>query len=157
MSKTILIGMNNKFSVKANRWLFSLTVLLLLTNGALYLIYNYNNRLEPIGLILGILILFGGFYYGMIGLTAFSQNSKFALRVKIDNNNIELKNNFLKPVTRLNWTDLQSIEFGLYEISFQLTGTTKVFSYDSNADVSRDIKNTIREFAERKNVKIIGG
>ena len=149
--------MNNKFSVKANRWLFSLTVLLLLTNGALYLIYNYNNRLEPIGLILGILILFGGFYYGMIGLTAFSQNSKFALRVKIDNNNIELKNNFLKPVTRLNWTDLQSIEFGLYEISFQLTGTTKVFSYDSNADVSRDIKNTIREFAERKNVKIIGG
>ena len=93
----------------------------------------------------------------MIGLTAFSQNSKFALRVKIDNNSIELKNNFFKPVTQLNWTDLQSIEFGLYEISFQLTGTTKVFSYDSNANVSRDIKKTIREFAERKNVMVIGG
>ena len=93
----------------------------------------------------------------MIGLTAFSQNSKFALRVKIDNNGIELKNNFFKPVTQLNWTDLQSIEFGLYEISFQLTGTTKVFSYDSNANVSRDIKKTIREFAERKNVMVIGG
>ena len=156
MSKTILIGMNNKFSVKANRWLFSLTGLLLLTNGV-YLIYNYNNSLEPIGLILVILILFVGFYYGMIGLTAFSQNSKFALRVKIDNNSIELKNNFFKLVTQLNWTDLQSIEFGLYEISFQLTGTTKVFSYDSNAAVSREIKKTIREFAERKNVMVIGG
>lgn len=156
MSKTILIGMNNKFSVKANRWLFSLTGLFFLTNGT-YLIYNYNNSSEPVGLILGILILFGGLYYGMIGLTTFSQNSKFALRVKIDTNSIEFKNNLFKPVTKLNWADCQSIEFGLYEISFQLTDTTKVFSYNSNSDVSRDIKKTIREFAERKNVKVIGG
>lgn len=37
MSKTIIIGMNNKFSVKANRWLFSLTGLLFFTNGISYL------------------------------------------------------------------------------------------------------------------------
>ena len=154
MSKTILIGLNNNFSAKTNRWINSLAGLVNLMIAA-YFIYKYGNSSEPFGLILGILIFIAGSYSLMYGLTAFSENSKFALRVKVDDKIIEIKNKFFKPVTRLNWSDIQSIEFGLYKITFQLEGTSKVFEYKSNADVSINIKRTIREIADEKNIKVV--
>lgn len=154
MTKTILIGMNNSFSAKANRWLFSLTGLLFLANG----IFNvYANSIEPVGFILGVLMILGGVYYCIYGLTAFSRSSRYALKVKMDDKVIELKNSFFKPAIRLKWADLQSIEFGAYEISFQMEGVRKIFSYHSNPNASIEIKKSIRAVAEARNIQIIGG
>jgi hypothetical protein len=154
MSKTILIGMNNKFSASANKWLFSLTGLLFLVNGGFNI---YSNNLEPFGLILGILMLIGGCYYVFYGLFGFSENSKFASKLKVDDLTIELKNSLWKPSTKLKWSQLSSIKFQSYEIIFQLGNSSSSFSYNSNSDVSIAIKQTIRDFAERKNVEVIGG
>jgi hypothetical protein len=154
MKKTILIGMNNKFSANANKWLFSLTGLLFLGNGALSI---YSNIFEPIGLVIGIFTLFGGLFYSFYGLFGFSENSKFASRVSVDNSTIEIKNSIWKPSFKLNWSDLSSIEFQSYQVTFNSNGAINSFSYRSNADVSKTIKQTIREFAERKNIAVTGG
>lgn len=154
MTKTILIGMKNRFSAKANKWLFNLTGLLFLING----IFNiYTNSIEPIGFILGVLMIIGGLYYLIYGMTAFSKNSKYAQRVNIDNKIIELKNSFFRPATQLKWTDIRAIELGSYVIDFQVEGGRKKFSYQSNADVSIEIKKSIKEFAESKSIRISEG
>ena len=154
MGKTILVGMNNKFSASANKWLFSLTGLLFLISGGFNI---YTNNLEPFGFILGILMLIGGCYYVFYGLFGFSENSKFASKVKVDESMIELKNSLWKPSVTLKWADLSSIKFQPYEIIFQLQDSSNSFSYNSNSDISRTIKQTIREFAEQKEIEVIGG
>ena len=154
MEKTILIGMNNQYSAKANRWGFILTGLLFLFNGVLNI---YNNSLEPLGLILGIGIFFGGIYFTFYGMTAFSKYSRFAMKIKITNKIIEIKNKLFGSAMRLNWSDITSIKFGFYEIIFQIENTTEVFEINSNADVSKEVKRIIREQAELKNIEVIGG
>ena len=154
MGKIILIGMNNKFSAKANKWLFSLTGLLFLVNGSFNL---YNSNLEPIGLILGVLMIIGGLFYLSYGLFGFSEHSKFAPKVKVDESAIELKNSLWKPSVKLNWSDLSSIKFEPYEVIFDIKDVSNSFSFNTNADVSVEIKQTIREIAERRNIEVVGG
>jgi len=154
MEKTILIGVNNKFSAKANKWIFSLTGLVFLANGA-FNIYSYHHKFFV--LILSVLMLIGGAYYVFYGIFGFLGNSTFALKVRVDESTIELKNNLWKPSTTLMWEDLSSIVFRPYEVIFQIQGSSHSFSYNSNIDVSIAIKQTIREFAERKNIEVIGG
>jgi hypothetical protein len=154
MGKTILIGMNNKFSAKANKWLFLLTALIFFINGGFNI---YSNNPEPFRLVLGILMLIGGCYYVFYGLFGFAENSRFASKGKVDDSTIELKNSFWKPSTKLKWAQLSSIEYKPYEIIFKSGKSSSSFSYNSNADVSLAIKQTIRDFAERKNIEVIGG
>lgn len=154
MSKTILIGINNRFSVNANKWLYYSLGLLFLFNGVFHI---FSNSFKPIGIILGILMIIGGMWYIIYGFTAFSVSSKYAPRVRIDDTEIELKNNFFKPATQINWTDVKKIEFDLYKLSFQLSDNNLVFSYNTYPDISIDIKRMIREMAEEKNIEVIGG
>ena len=98
-----------------------------------------------------------GVYYCIYGLTAFSTNSRLALRIKITDEFIEIKDRFLKPPIHLIWTDLKSIEFGKYMIVFQLEESNKVFSYKSNANVSVEIKIMIREMADKRKIEVVGG
>jgi len=154
MSETIVIGMPNEFSANTNKWLFSITGLFFLINGTMFI---YENILKPFGMVLGVLELVGGLYYIFYGLFGFLENSKFAPKLKIDESIIELKNSVWKPSKRLNWSDVSSIKFQSFEVIFQLKNSTSTFSYNSNADVSITIKQTIRKFAERKKIEIIGG
>lgn len=158
MNNTILIGTNNNFSIKTNRWLFPITGLIFLTTGGARLIYDFNASNDAvIGLIIGILMSVMGLYYFIYGLTAFSTNSRLALRIKITDEFIEIKDRFLKPPIHLIWTDLKSIEFGKYKIVFQLEESNKVFSYKSNANVSVEIKKMIREMADEKKIEVVAG
>ena len=153
MSKTILIGVNNRFSDNANKWVFILLGLLFLTNG----IINIYNNFEPFGRIFGVLVIIAGLWYIFYGIFGFTENSKLAPKVKVDESMIELKNSLWKSSTKLDWSELSSIKFGSYEVIFQLKDSSNSFSYNSNADVSITIKQTIRDFAERKNIEVIEG
>ena len=151
MNKTILIGTNNKFSSKANRWFFSLFGLLFLANGAFNI---YSDTTKPLKLILGVLMIFGGLFCGAYGLLGFSKKSRFALKVKIDDETIEIKYSLLKPPMLLNWSAIQAITFGQHEVGFDLGSITKLFSYRANEETSRNIKQAIRDMAESKNIPV---
>ena len=154
MEKTILIGMNNRLSVRVTRWLIGLTALLFLSNGILQLYPAPDSRAD---LIFGVLMIVTGIFYGFFGLTAFSKKSGLALKIKVNEKAIELKNSFWKPSTSVNWAEIRSVELGNYEISFELDNLRKVFHYNSNPETSMEIKETIREFAELRNIRVTGG
>jgi hypothetical protein len=149
--KTIIIGINNNFSAKANKYLFISTGILFLINGIYHL---FSNILDPIGLFLGILMLLGGIYYLIFGIFGFSKNSSLSMKVKVDEKMIELKNSFFKPSTKLDWKEIKTIEFGNYEIVFKGNSFDKIFNYNSSADISIEIKKTLKEFAIKNNVEI---
>ena len=55
------------------------------------------------------------------------------------------------------WTDVQSIEFGQFMITFKLKDRDEVLNYNSNPDASIEIKSLIREIAASKNIQVSGG
>ena len=150
MNKTILIGNNNNFSLKTNRWIFGILGLIYLTLGG-FKFYSSGISIASVGWFTA-----GGCIF-VYGLMAFSKSSQFALRINITEEVIEIKDKYFKSSTVLNWMDILSIEFDKYEISFVQKSKTKTFSYESNPDVSIEIKSIIREIAEKKGVAIKGG
>jgi hypothetical protein len=101
-------------------------------------------------IIVGILM----FFYALVG---FSSSSKFAAKVKVDELTIELKNSFWKASTILNWSDISSIQLQSFNVIFNLKDSSTSFSYTSNAETSVDIKRTLGECAEQKNIEVTGG
>lgn len=154
MSKTFLIGMSNNFSVSANRWLFGLSGSVFLANGCYHL---FRNEIDALGLTLGISMIIIGLGYLFSVFFLFSERSTLAPRVKIDQSGIELREGVLKPLVKISWTELVGIEFKPYELTFESTDSSTTFSYNTSADLSRSIKEAVREYAESKGLVVKGG
>jgi hypothetical protein len=150
MKRTILIGIQNTYYKKANNWVLVLSGSMFVTGGVYYMMKNHS-----FWLILGIMWTSLGLYHLFNGILSF--NSIFAPKVKVDEGMIELKNSIWKPAKILYWKDVSSINFNSYEVVFQLKNSSNTFSYNTTSDVSREIKQTIREIAELKNIQITGG
>ncbi len=154
MKKTVLLGASNKFSTKANRIGFFLNGILFVIMGIFHI---GNDLISPIGLIFGIIMIPGGIGYAVYGLLAFSEFSKYAPRVSIDDQNILLKNNFKKPPVHISWDQIRQIYLSSYLIKFLIPEKEYIFNYEANADTSISIKSAIREMAESKNIEVLGG
>ncbi len=102
------------------------------------------------------MVIFGVFYF-FYGILRYSTKSKFSPKVKIDDQTIELKDGMWKPARILKWSDVSSITFQSYELNFRLQDSVYKFTYDTNPENSREIKQTIRKLAERKNIEVTGG
>lgn len=153
-SKTILIGMNNKFSSRANKGLFVFLGLLFFLQG---LMGFFREEIAWWRWLFGIIMVVGGISYVIYGFLAFSQNSKQAPRIIVDHEFIGLKHSIWKRAIQLSWSEVTSIEFKKFEVVFQGGEASKSFSYASNADVSIEIKQALREVAEEKGIEVIGG
>ena len=77
--------------------------------------------------------------------------------MRITDAEIEIKNKIFGKSTMVILTDLKSIEFGPYLITFHLHDRDEMISYSSNAEASIEIKSLIREVAENNDIKVIGG
>ncbi len=99
----------------------------------------------------------GGVYHTIYGLLAFSKHSKYAPRVEVDQDNLLLKNKFLKEAKMITWDQIKQIEFASYRLVFSMPDSEYAFLYDTQAETSREIKSTIREMAESKGIDVLGG
>ncbi|MCB0496626.1 MAG: hypothetical protein KDC79_10870 [Cyclobacteriaceae bacterium] len=153
MSKKFLIGTGFGYS-KVNFWAFIATGVIFLLNGFLLM---YNNILSPIGLIIGVFTFIGGIFYFLYSYILFSNRSKWAPRITIDDNYLELKSKILQSATRVLWSQISSIAFSPYKIAFDLGDTVKSFEYETTSELSIEIKETIREMANTKGIDVIGG
>ena len=154
MDRTFIIGFNNKFSLKANRWLFLITGLFFLLNGAINI---YNRSFEIVGLILGILMLFGGVFYLFYAFVGASKKSRFSPKVKVTDEFIVLKSSFLGKQITLSWSTITKIEFKPLALTFVSNNRSTDFDYVTDADTSIEIKEHLRAMAESKNIEVIGG
>ncbi len=115
------------------------------------------NNIDLVGSIFGATMMIAGVSAIFYGYAAFSESSKYAPRVKVDENVIELKNSFTKRVNRIKWIEVKKIEFDSYQLIFQLGEGELTFNYVSNPDVSIEIKNLLREVAQERNIEVVGG
>ncbi len=154
MKKTILLGSNNKFSLKTNKWGFTITGIVFILNGVFQIIGDYA---QPIGLILGVIMIPGGIGYIVTGWLSFSEKSKYAPRITFDEQVLLLKNKLSKPPTILEWGQIKRIELYSYQLKFFSPKADYIFPYEANASTSINIKSAIREIAESKHIEVIGG
>ncbi len=154
MNQTILLGLNNNFSIKANRRLAIFLGLIFCLNGFFNLIQNNEDLLFQ---ILGLLLLLSGVLYLFYSFYGFSQKSKFAPKVLLTNEFLQIRESFWKPAKQLNWNNISSINYLSYQIDFQLNKESYSFIYNASSDTSIEIKRAIREFAENKGIEVIGG
>ena len=76
----------------------------------------------------------------------------------MDEKRLKLKESLWGSVIVLSWDEIASIAYESYRLDFQLcSGKTVGFNYTTNSDTSKEVKNLIREVAERKNIAISGG
>lgn len=150
MNKTILIGIQNTYPKKANKWVLVLSGSMFVTVGIHFVI-----KYQSFYFILGIMMAIVGLYHIFNGILYF--DSKFAPKVKVDEGMIELKNSLWKPAKILSWKDVSSINFKSYEMIFQLKDSSDTYSYNTTSEISREIKQIVREIAVLKNIQITEG
>jgi len=156
MSKVILLGSSGtpNFDVKVQKWNYILLGGLFLLQGGNYL---YGSKDGAFDKFMMYLMFYSGMYAIAFALINFSRSSKFAPKVIVDESKTKFKRSLLKKKNTFNWQDIQSIRFKSFRIDFKTVKTVEILSYDCTSDISIDVKEAIREMAEKKNIEVIGG
>lgn len=150
MNKTILLGgPDSYFSSKTLKLFFYSIGLIQLILAGLELYSKSDSFLGLSWLALGV-------FYFFYGYVIYSE-TPISPKITITDSEVKFKNTVLKNFTKLDWADIALIDFGSFEIEFQLKNGNKKFKYDSNADVSLEIKKSIRQVADEKGIEISGG
>lgn len=152
--EVILTGLHDKMSIKRTRILYYFMGIVFIINGIIQFILN---AIHPYGMIIGILTLITGVGYLIVAFTAFSARSKYAPKVKVNDDIIELKNGIFNAPTKFNWSDIKAIELKTFRLDFQLANSKEMFTYRTTSDISINIKNTLRAFAKQKGIEVSGG
>ncbi len=86
-----------------------------------------------------------------------SVKSKYAAKIRITDDLIELKTSFWKPLVTLNWADIRHIQFSSYRVEFELPDGLKTVNYETSAEQSIQLKQMLRASAEQHNIEVTGG
>ncbi|MFY0605571.1 MAG: hypothetical protein JXR10_02580 [Cyclobacteriaceae bacterium] len=149
MSKTILIGSTNRLSNKTNKIVYLVaSVLYMSFAGSRYYHQGFSTEM-----LFNVLMGAGFLIYGMV---IFSP-TPISPRVQISDSEIVTRTKLFGPTTKILWSDIESIRYASYEIEFHLKNGKETVFYTCNPEISLDIKRSIREFAEDKNIDISGG
>ncbi len=149
MNKTILIGTRSILSNRASFWV-------LLTIGTAYLIIGGINLFHPGSIFESVGNMVFGVIFCAYAIFTFS-TTPLTSRVRIGDSTLEFRKSFFGKTWQLDWSEIMSMEFRSFEIQFNLKDNVKVFSYNSKPETSIDIKKSIREMAEKKDIEVIGG
>ncbi len=153
MNKVILIHKIDAYPIRLNKWISVFSGIIMAVLGLYYIAVNLR-VFEPMGFIIGMLFFVSGLSGLFYSLTTFSANSRYALKVKINDEFLEFKSSLFGPRVRIDWKSVKYIAFKQYQVHFYLGKTREIFSYSSTPEVSREIKKTIRDIAARKHIEI---
>ena len=149
MKKTILLGEKGMISTKTSAWLLGILGLMWLVLGGIE-IFKENATIGSSGyLLIGVVLIL----YSLIVFTV----NPFAPKVNISDTEIKIKKKVFGGSHKILWANMKSIELDQYLIIFHLLDRSEEISYSTNAEISIDIKSTIREVAESKNIQVTGG
>lgn len=157
MEKTILLGVNDRFSPKTTKWLYLLIGACFLANG---LINFYSpNTSGHLGFDLFIMpvMLLAAFCYFFMFAAGFNKHSKFAPRVRITEKIIQFKRSVFTSPYEIIWQDVTAIEFQSYKIIFSGANSSYSVRYETTPEISLEIKRAIRAAAESKGIPVNGG
>lgn len=154
MDRVILLGLNNKFSLKTNLWGHLILGALFIIQG----VYHIESDIVfPFGLMIGVILIPGGIVYSIYGLLSFNKSSKYAPRFSFSKDELSFKKNLFKPAQRIPWGHIKKIEMAPYLLIVSTEQSETVMHYSSNPEISLEIKSAIREIADSKGIEVLGG
>lgn len=145
---------NANFSVKAQRGLYLLLAFVFGLQGGLSLA---RERDSVLWLSLGILLMAGGVFYLYMALVIGSKTSRLSPKVRLTDDFMEFKLGVLPGSMVIRWEEVRSILLKSYRLEIELRESRKEIKYKVPAKLSVEVKEAIREFAERKNIEVHGG
>lgn len=155
MKKTLLLGGNHfNFPVKVSLWGTIFTGIIFFINGVINI---YRDVAEPIGFILGVVMIPCGIGYMIYGLLSFTTSSKYAPRFTIDEKELLFKQTLKEPPIKVSWNQIKRIHMAPYLLDLSTSESDIIMSYSSNSRISKEIKSAIREMAESKGIEVRGG
>lgn len=150
MSKTI------ELTPQATKWIF-------LTNGLINAILGFRqlsiaDTWVSWSSLLWLLLIITGPLMIIYGLILFNPANKLAPKVHVDDNGITIKEDIYKARRQIDWKNIREIRYKSFELNFQLTDNNiETVTLSTTGDISLDIKKTIRQFADDRQIKIVGG
>jgi len=147
MEKTLLLEKTNRQVWIAMAGIFTLNGIILMFGEDLVIIRFMTGAVM---IILSVLYL----VYSFIG---YSVKSKYATKIRVTDDLIELKTSFWKPSFILRWSDIKHIQFDSYRIDFELPDGIKSISYETSAEQSIQMKQLLRASAKGHNIPVTGG
>lgn len=108
--------------------------------------------------LLGLLLIIAGPLMFIYGLVLFGRTNKLTPKIQVDENGILVKEDIHKKQRRIDWKNIKEITYRPFELNFLLAddNTEKVI-LTTNGEISIEVKKTIREFADERQIKIVGG
>ena len=156
MAKVILLGNSGaeRIDAKIQKWILILMGILFIIQGSLN---YYRNSDSLIDRFMVYLMLFGGVSALIYAWANFSKNSRFAPKLKLDDNSISLKGGLLKKNKVLKWVEIKSITLKPFRVDFKTENAVEIMPYECTSNISIEVKEAIREVAVRKNIEVLGG
>ena len=150
MAKTI------ELTPKATKWIF-------IVNGTINLALGISQILQADsmgtwGSVLGTILVLAGPLMIIYGVILFNPVNKLTPKVHVDENGILIKEDIHKGQRRIDWGNVKEITYKSFELNFLLNDNNiEKVSLHTNGDISIEIKKTIRQFADDRQIRIIGG
>jgi hypothetical protein len=156
MEKTFLLGPGNgSFSLKAQRLLNFALGFMFIAQGA----FSFA-RESPFSLFTTLLAfaqILGGCLFLFFGFSMMSKSSRFAPKVKLNNDHIEFRLGFFQANVSIKWHDVRAIDLRSYGMTFRLAESNRAIDYKTSPKISIEVKEAIREFAEAKGIVVAAG
>lgn len=153
MKQIILLTSNTNYvSAKTNRMMMIIGGVVYVGLG-IFQFYRYQNEY----LVFLILTSISGIYFIFFGYFGLSEKSKYAPKVFLNEDFIQIKKSFWKPANKIVWSEVLSINYRSYQIDFRLNKGVYSFNYNTTSETSIEIKRAIRSFAEIKGIEVNGG
>jgi hypothetical protein len=108
--------------------------------------------------ILGIILIVSGPILFIYGLILFRPSNTIIPRITINERGLIIKGDIFKKVISIDWTDVKEITYRSFALDLKLSDKSiKTLDLPTTADKSIEIKKSIREICDNKNITIEGG
>jgi hypothetical protein len=108
--------------------------------------------------IIGLVLIVAGPLMLIYGALLFNFVSSLTPRVRVSESEILFKEDIHKPSRTIEWKDVTEVAFSSFELRFQLSGDRiEAITLPTNAETSIQIKKAIRQFADGRQIRVVGG
>ena len=151
-AKKIIIDVSPTKGYKGMRKYYVLSGSIFIVLLALVIAFDFANQ-DAETLFEPQLIVYGGPLF--VGMFFYVKESRFIPKIEISSEAIKIKKSWIKRSKTFDGSKIEKIKLASYQIDFQFKdGSNFLFDYERNADVSKEIKTALREFAEENGIHI---
>lgn len=139
---------------KWTKWVF-------IINGAINSAIGINQLLQSDsisnwGSILGVILLIGGLLMIIYGVILFYPTNKLTPKVQLDESGILITEGIHKKQRKIDWANIKEITYKSFELNFLLNDRSiEIVNLQTNGETSIEIKRTLRQFANDRQIEIV--